>query len=158
MISHQSRNKNLWKLVRVIHCKYACFRAHFHKACLYWTYSWCCRSIALKYHYQMDFAFGFGLFEYLLEFYIRHSLPYLDMIWAFSTLELSKLQYFVKDLEKGLLYLKSLKELLLWNGQFWYNGSCLVIVIILIFFVVLIENLLVAGILIVLYYQTSSQE
>ncbi len=75
-----------------------------------------------------------------MEFFIGHSLPWLSL----SVLELSKLQYYIEELEKELLNTKSLTDVLSLKWIMHSIGSCLVIISI--GFVVFIENLLVAGI------------
>jgi hypothetical protein len=61
-------------------------------------------------------------------------------------LELSKLQYYIEELEMELLNTKSLTDVLSLKWIMHSIGSCLVIIIISIGIMVLIENLLVAGI------------
>jgi hypothetical protein len=77
-----------------------------------------------------------------MEFFIGHSLPWLSL----SVLELSKLQYYIEELEKELLNTKSLTDVLSLKWIMHSIGSCLVIINISIGFVVLFENLLVADI------------
>jgi hypothetical protein len=94
---------------------YACFHAYFCESCLFWTYSWYCRLFALEYHHRND-SIWVRLFEQFLELCIGHTLTLLGFDWAFRDLEFSKLQYFIKEMEKELLDNKSLTELLPWNG------------------------------------------